>query len=184
MQLENAKLLISATDVMSFLECEYLTRLDWQHARGELAGASRTKQDETSALISRKGTEHEAHYLASLKSRSGCSVLEIPSRGRTNDQRVDDTRAAMASGPDVIYQATLRRGQLYGHADFLFRVDGRASRFGAWHYEVADTKLARSPKAKFLVQLAFYSDLLAAEQGAEPKRMHVILGDRTQRRPS
>jgi len=178
MQLGNGKFLISATDVVSFLECEYLTRLDWQHARGGLAGAPRTQQDESSALISRKGSEHEAAYLAFLKSRF-VSVLEIPAQGRTNDQRVDDTRAAMQSGADVIYQATLRRGQLYGHADFLFRVDGKPSKLGPWRYEVADTKLARSPKAKFLVQLAFYSDLLAACQGVEPKQMHVILGDRS-----
>ncbi|NPC56682.1 TM0106 family RecB-like putative nuclease [Caenimonas soli] len=180
MQRENGRVLISATDVVSFLECEYLTRLDWLHARGELGGAMRMEQDESAALISRKGIEHEVDFLRQLRSQA-LSVAEIPTLGRTNDQRVDDTRAAMASGPDVIYQATLRRGQLYGHADFLFRVDGRSSELGAWHYEVADTKLARSTKAKFLVQLAFYSDLLAAGQGAQPKRMHVILGDRTQR---
>ena len=45
--------------------------------------------------------------------------------------------------------------------DFLRRVDGEPSALGSWRYEVADTKLARSAKAKFLVQLAFYSALLA-----------------------
>ncbi|HSW24712.1 MAG TPA: TM0106 family RecB-like putative nuclease, partial [Burkholderiaceae bacterium] len=45
---------------------------------------------------------------------------------------------------------------------------------------MTDTKLARSPKAKFLVQLAFYSHLLAVAQGAEPRQMHVVLGDFSQ----
>jgi uncharacterized protein len=48
---------------------------------------------------------------------------------------------------------------------------------GAFSYEVLDTKLASSAKAKFAVQLAFYSDLLAEAQGAPPDAMHVILGD-------
>jgi len=87
----------------------------------------------------------------------------------------------MRGGADVIYQATLRDGPLFGHADFLRRVDGESSALGAWRYEVADTKLARSAKAKFLVQLAFYSQLLAVAQGAEPRLMHVVLGDQTER---
>ena len=45
----------------------------------------------------------------------------------------------------------------------------------------APKTLARSAKAKFLVQLAFYSALLARAQGAEPKLMHVVLGDQTER---
>lgn len=41
--------------------------------------------------------------------------------------------------------------------------------------------LARNPKAKFVVQLAFYSDLLAQAQGAEPRAMHLALGDGAER---
>ena len=51
------------------------------------------------------------------------------------------------------------------------------SALGDWSYEVADTKLAKSAKAKFLIQLAFYSELLAGEQGREPRFMHLALGD-------
>ncbi|HEY6354349.1 MAG TPA: TM0106 family RecB-like putative nuclease, partial [Burkholderiaceae bacterium] len=91
------------------------------------------------------------------------------------------TLAAMRAGAQVIYQATLRDGALAGHADFLRRVDGEASVFGLYRYEVADTKLARTPKAKFIVQLAFYGHLLAIAQGAEPRQMHVVLGDFSER---
>ena len=84
MQRENGQLLISATDVVSFLECEYLTQVDWLHVRGELGGAVRAQQDESAALISRKGIEHEVDYLSQLKSQ-GLDVVEIATLGRTNE---------------------------------------------------------------------------------------------------
>jgi uncharacterized protein len=51
---------------------------------------------------------------------------------------------------------------------------------GNWSYEVLDTKLSRSPQAKFIVQLAFYSAMVAKLQGLEPLLMHVALGDKTE----
>jgi uncharacterized protein len=57
------------------------------------------------------------------------------------------------------------------------RVETPSPLCGAWSYEVWDTKLARSPKAKFLVQLAFYSSLLTRTQGVAPVLMSVVLGD-------
>jgi predicted RecB family nuclease len=45
-----------------------------------------------------------------------------------------------------------------------------------WSYEVVETKLARSTKARAIIQLCFYSDLLAALQGVVPEYMHVVLG--------
>ncbi len=67
----------------------------------------------------------------------------------------------MKAGVDVVYQATLMDGCLIGFADFLMKVP-RPSALGDYGYEVSDTKLSRTPKAKFLVQLAFYSRLLGA----------------------
>jgi predicted RecB family nuclease len=51
------------------------------------------------------------------------------------------------------------------------------SALGGWSYEVADTKLAQSTKAKFLVQLSFYSQLLEPEQELPQRHMHVVLSD-------
>ena len=62
-----------------------------------------------------------------------------------------------------------------GYADFLERVD-QPSALGSYSYEVADTKLARRVKPYFLIQLCFYSELLAAVQGVAPEWMSVILG--------
>ena len=43
---------------------------------------------------------------------------------------------------------------------------------------MADTKLARRVKPYFLLQLCFYSELVAAIQGIAPQLMHVVLGTR------
>ena len=87
----------------------------------------------------------------------------------------------MAAGADVIYQATFFDGTWRGHADFLLRIDDptRPSRFGPYHYEVADTKLARHVKASAVLQICTYVDLLEAIQGVRPRWMHVALGGST-----
>ncbi len=81
----------------------------------------------------------------------------------------------MRGGAEIIYQGVFTEGRWRGIADFLERVP-RESRFGDWSYEVADTKLARHPKPYFLLQLCFYSEMVARLQGLEPAQMHVILG--------
>src|SRR5262249_8690038 len=56
------------------------------------------------------------------------------------------------------------------------KVDG-ASDLGGWHYEVADTKLARSVKGAALLQVCVYSERLAQLQGRSPEHIHVVTGD-------
>lgn len=180
MQLRDGQHLFSATDVVGYLKCAHLTALDLQSLHDSAVRAEKVADDESAALIARKGTEHELAYLQRLRAE-GRRVVDIAQARGSVDDKVARTLAAMAAGAEVVYQATLRNGPLFGHADFLMRVDGVPSNFGNWCYEVADTKLARSPKAKFLVQLAFYSHLLATAQGARPQHMHVVLGDQSER---
>lgn len=180
MLIDGSKLLVSATDLVNFVECEHLTALDLLCSRDDQLRARKVKADESAELIARKGIEHERAYLEALKLQC-LTVVDIAAEGGSLHDRVARTLAALRDGPDVIYQATLRGGNLFGHADFLLRVDDQVSSLGTWRYEVTDTKLARSPKAKFLIQLAFYSQLLAQAQGAVPQQMHVVLGDQTQR---
>jgi uncharacterized protein len=172
--------LYSATDLVAFLECEHLTALDLRALDDRALAAERNEADESAQLIASKGDQHERRHLEDLRGR-GQGVVDIADGGGDIADRVQATLAAMQRGAEVIYQATLRGGCWVGHADFLRRVDGQTSAFGAWAYEVADTKLARSPKAKFLVQLAFYSNLVAKAQGTAPRLMHVVLGDGTER---
>jgi len=69
----------------------------------------------------------------------------------------------MQQGREVIYQARLRHGEFAGWVDFLFRVNGPTG-LGAWHYEVWDTKLSRSLKPYFAIQLCCYADMLNSIQ--------------------
>ena len=180
MQQRDGTILFSATDLVAYLECEHLTVLDFQALGDADMRTGKSMPDESAELIARKGNEHERAYLQRLRAQ-GRTVVDIAAGGGSIDDKMARTLQAMHQGAEVIYQATLRDGPLIGHADFLRRVDGEPSSLGSWRYEIADTKLARSAKAKFLVQLAFYSALLAKAQAAEPKLMHVVLGDQTER---
>ncbi len=177
MQRLDGTLLHSATDLVAFLDCEHRTALDLAHVD---VPAETAPDDDHAKLIQQKGHEHERAYLEHLRSIHGdVAVVESDRRmSRADDlaARVAQTLAAMHRGADIVYQATFRDGPLLGHADFLRRVEG-PSALGGWHYEVIDTKLARSPKAKFVVQLAFYTELLRRAQGRAPLLTWVVTGD-------
>ena len=164
----------SASDVVGFVECEHVTTLDLVDLAERLP---RAEEDESAKLVQEKGIEHEKAYLATLRAR-GLQVTHIGLKDEGLLAKAAETLAAMKEGVDVVYQATLIDGDLIGYADFLVRVE-RPSGFGAYGYEVWDTKLSRSPKSKFVIQLAFYSQLLAVAQGVPPEQMHVVLGDQT-----
>ncbi len=182
------KLILSPSDLNGFVECRHLTRLDLAYARGDRTHEPGT-DDPLANLLAAKGIEHERTYLEHLRA-DGREVVEIPDPdGRTLADlaaAAASTAEAITTGAEVIYQATFLQppdgsagnGTAFrGHADFLFRRDDRPSAFGAWSYEVADTKLARRAKPYFLMQLCFYSELLEAVQGGEPpESVHVILG--------
>src|SRR4051794_39014340 len=181
MQLVDDRLLLSASDLINYLECAHLTRLDLEVVRGEIV-IDETRTD-AADLVARKGDEHEQVYLESLRA-AGREVVEIDSEpGLDGLQRgAERTLRAMRDGAEIIYQGILFDGERWrGHSDFLERVD-IPSGLGPWSYEVADTKLARRVKPYFLLQLCFYSELLAGVQGRRPDWMHVVLG--TQARES
>jgi predicted RecB family nuclease len=166
--------LFSASDLNNFLECPHLTQLDLGVVEGRLDPPDgRTARAD---LIARKGDEHEAAYLQSLKDE-GTEVVEIP---RDGVAAADLTVAAMRDGAEIIYQGAFLHDGWSGYADFLLRLDDQPSDLGSWSYEVADTKLARRTKPIYLLQLCFYSEQVARLQGREPERMHVILGTREQ----
>ncbi|HET7400134.1 MAG TPA: TM0106 family RecB-like putative nuclease, partial [Usitatibacter sp.] len=176
MQATEAGTLFSASDLVNFLECEHRTTLDLQDL---LQPLERAAEDPSNKLVQDKGFEHEAAYLASLEA-SGLSIARIEGRG-TPAELARRTREAMAAGADIIFQAAFVSDAFYGRADFLRRVEA-PSALGAYSYEVLDTKLGRKPRAKFLVQLCFYSDLLAEAQGVEPAMMGLVLGDGVEHR--
>lgn len=175
MERRNGDLLLSASDLINFLECEHLIWLDLKRAHGRLD--AEPKREDTAELVARKGDEHEQRHLEALRAEHGDGLVEIDT-GPGREELVDAaerTRAAMVAGAPVIFQATFLHDGWRGHADFLERVE-RPSDLGEWSYEVVDTKLARSVKPYFVVQLCLYSELVARIQGTDPEQIHVILG--------
>jgi predicted RecB family nuclease len=171
----------AATDLVGYLACEHLTQLE----RAAMAGMTvRPERDDPELdVIRKRGFQHEQRFLDDLRAE-GKTVAPIELDGSIED-RGDQLRAAAAAtrdaivqGPDVIYQATFFDGTWRGHADFLLRVESpdRPSRFGPYHYEVADTKLARHVKASAVLQICTYVELLTEIQGIESEWMHVALG--------
>src|SRR5258705_4744579 len=171
----------SATDLVAFLACEHLTQLE----RAAMAGLVERpiRDDPELDVIRKRGYQHEARFLAELRAE-GRHAVEIEPDGSIED-RGDQLRAAatatidaMAAGQDVIFQATFFDGTFRGHADFLLRVEApeRPSRWGPYHYEVADTKLARHGKASAILQICSYIDQLERIQGVLPEWLHVALG--------
>ena len=173
MQKRGDRIVFSPTDLNHFLACEYLTRLDLEAAHGRPVERVRSAEAE---LLAEKGEAHERRHLARLASE-GLRVTDIPDPGDGADwaAAAEATRQAMSQGAEVIYQGVLMDGRWRGRADFLVRVDG-PSALGAWSYEAWDTKLARHARPSHLLQLAYYSERLAALQAFEPAWMHVVLG--------
>src|SRR5262245_30080583 len=134
-------------------------------------------------IIRKRGFEHEQRYLADLQAEGRIVVIvsldgSIEDRGDQLRAAAAETVAAMAAGADVIYQATFFDGTWRGHADFLLRRDdaNRPSTFGPYHYEVADTKLARHVKSSAMLQICSYVDQLELVQGVRPEWLYVVLG--------
>lgn len=137
MQKPAGEIVLSASDLSYFAECAHRTWLDRLHLDHPMEKA---EDDDQAKLIQGKGFEHEEKFFSTLK-ESAASWVEINPEWPL-EQQIEATRTAIQNGAGVIYQATLKRGNLMGHADFLLR-STRGSQ-GQWLYEVADTKLARS----------------------------------------
>jgi predicted RecB family nuclease len=183
-QLIDGRPVFAATDLVAYLACEHLTQLE----RAALAGLVKRpmRDDPELDIIRRRGFQHEARYLADLEADGRTTVKidldgSIEDRGEQLRAAAVETIEAMAAGADVIYQATFFDGTWRGHADFLLRVDDpeKPSAWGPYHYEVADTKLARHVKASAILQICSYIDQLERIQDVRPEWLHVALGGST-----
>ncbi|WP_292058665.1 TM0106 family RecB-like putative nuclease [Martelella sp.] len=157
--------------MMRFMSCHHATALDLAYMRGNEPVPREDSDD--AVLLQKQGDAHEASHLAKLKA-SGVSVIEIARSHLAKNAR--ETRAALAEGPQIVFQGALLGDNWGGWSDFLERVE-RPSDLGSFSYEVTDTKLKRRPHPKHVLQLVLYSDLLTQIQGVAPEFAHVELGD-------
>ena len=180
MQLIDGQPVFSATDLVGYLACEHLTALE----RAALADLVKrpTREDRELDIIRKRGLQHEARYLEGLRGERSRVVTidrdDNADRGERIRRQAEETIAAMATGADVVFQAAFFDGRWLGYADFLLRVESpeRPSVWGPYHYEVADTKLARHVKAGAVLQICSYVEQLERIQRVLPERMKVALG--------
>jgi uncharacterized protein len=161
--------LLSASDLVGYLNCHHLTNLDIAVAAGKLRKPS--VWDPLLEVLWERGRLHERSYVEGLRAK-GLSVVLIDGVGVTPGS-VEQTLGAMRAGAEVIVQGALLHDSWSGRPDILHRVRA-PSALGGWSYEVVDTKLARETKGGTVLQLSLYSDLLSVAQGREPELMHVV----------
>ena len=182
MKITEGRVRVSASDVANFLACRRLTQLDLLRARGELRPPR--EFDIGFQDLVRRGELHEQAVLERFRAE-GLDVVDVSG---AEDIRggAEATAEAIRGRAGVVYQGTLA-GEgpgtaLFGRPDFLVRADLLPAPDGeprpdGIHYEVVDAKLARSAKARAVLQTAFYSHLLADVQGIAPRWMHLALGN-------
>lgn len=142
--------LLSATRLAEFMGCPHRVAL-W------LAGeAPSDPQDETQALLWKKGLEHEATVLERLEQRVGQQAVRIPASGVSIEDRVRLTIEAIQQGAEIIYQGALTAGRWIGFPDFLLR----SATAGNRHYRAEDAKLSKKAKRDHVLQIGVYAQLL------------------------
>ena len=172
----------SATDLVGYLACEHLTQLE----RAALAGlVKRPMRDDPELDVIRK---RGLRARGALPGRPRGGGPDARSRSSSDGSIDRPRRATCVPRPrDHRGDGRRRRRHLPGHV--LRRHAGAATptsccasttrppvAWGPWHYEVADTKLARHVKASAVLQICSYIDQLERIQGVRPEWMHVALG--------
>ncbi len=158
-------LLYSPTDIVRFLESPYASWME----RFYLEHPELVSPDEDSEelkLIADEGLRHEARFLEQLRS-DGRHVTQIAQSAGS----MRETREAMTRGDEVIFQAHVAADGFAGYADFLAMAESRDG------YEVWDTKLARSPKPSYLIQLCCYAEIIEKMGCVRPSVLRVVLGN-------
>ena len=176
MYIESNQIIYSPSDLTLYMDSPFASWMEHLALENPLLLPSSDEEDELMTMLQNKGIRYENEVLNSFIEQ-GLNVVQI-SRG-TNAQ--EDTVAAMQSGAEIIYQAVLSVLPFKGYADFLVKVEGK-SHFGNFYYEVWDTKLAKTVKPYFIVQLCCYADMLESLQARRPEHIVVLLGNGEQAR--
>ena len=171
---DGSGLSLSATDLSGFNECEHKTVLELAVALGQLDRPGENELERR--MLEKRGFEHEARvfeYFAAA--HKDIAEISMGPNDASRAQAVLATQQAMARGAEVIAQGVLVNERWFGRPDFLLKVD-KPSRLGAYSYVVADAKLANEAKARAVLQLCAYSELLTEQQGTEPELLYIAPG--------
>jgi predicted RecB family nuclease len=158
-------LIYSPSDLVRYLESPFSTWMDRYYLEhpGSLIP---DELSEDAELIIKTGEDHEQAILNQLRG----TVKDLYEISREGDS-LADVLEAIQRRHSIIYQAKLESGDFAGYADFII-LDQSTDRYQIW-----DTKLARSPKPYYAIQLCCYSELLGKMTGEPmPEKFGLILG--------
>jgi hypothetical protein len=141
-------LIYSPSDLVRYVESPFASWMARHRAEFPDSGIEKDSKDPLLSYLADKGIEHEARFLKTLSSRF--EVVVTIDDDLSDELKLEKTRAAMAQGVDVIFQACLDKPPFRGYADFLIKVD-RPSELGAHSYVAWDTKLAKEMKPYFVL---------------------------------
>jgi uncharacterized protein len=167
MKKESDSLVYSPSDLMRFVASPFASWMDRYYLENP-KNVTPDEQTDEQVLIAQTGDQHEHSVLEELK--LSVHVEEIPRSDLKHASAA--TTVAIASKVPIIYQAALSDDRFAGYSDFLI-LDSNG------YYQVWDTKLARSPKPYYIIQLCCYSEMLATTSGNRlPQKCGVILGSK------
>lgn len=159
------KIIYSPSDLVRYVASPFASWMD----RYYLENPKVVTPDEETAdqkLIAETGNEHERSMLEEFK--ASMKVAEIEKEDF--DAAREATLATIKSRAPIIYQAALNDERFAGFADFVVLDESDL-------YQIWDTKLARSPKPYYAIQLCCYSEMFAATTGGDlPQKFGIILG--------
>lgn len=166
MKKDTNKIIFSPSDLVHYMVSPFTSWMDRYYLENPKEVAP-DEETEDQKLIARTGNEHEQSVLDEFKT-SGIDVVEIIKTDFTTART--QTLAAIKARAPIIYQAALENDRFAGYSDFL--ISGASGEYQIW-----DTKLARSPKPYYAIQLCCYSEMFTATSGEKmPKKFGIILG--------
>ncbi|HEB52179.1 MAG TPA: TM0106 family RecB-like putative nuclease [bacterium] len=156
---------ITGTHVYSFAKCAHLAALDLHLPRSE-----RRAPHPWEEFAAKRGRDFEDDYVAKL------DAVQPEYPERDFEAGAAATRELLARGVELVHQAVLHRDDRLGLPDLLRRREGRSD-LGEHHYEVLDVKTSGQTRGDQILQVVFYTQLLAELQGRMPAEGAIILKD-------
>ncbi len=154
---------VTGTHVYSYSKCPHAVTLDFHEDR-----ARRRPPTEIEEFVLRRGRELEEVLTADL----GYTEPRYPDRDF--EAGAAATLELMRAGAPGLLQAVLLGENALGIADLL-RIEAGESMLGPHHYVVGDIKSSRRARGDQVLQVMFYSRLLAVVQGRAPAYGYLVL---------
>ena len=154
---------ITGTHVYSYAKCPRLAALDLSLDRSERRAPHAWEE-----FSMQRGRDFEDRYVEQL------GVVQPKYAPRDWEEGARATMELMRNGAPWIHQGVLLADDRLGIPDLMRKVEG-ASALGDHHYEVIDVKSSGRARGDQVLQVLFYTRLLAEAQQRMPDRGGIVL---------